>query len=133
MAVTLEITDFLLPLGDLYPELFPGFNLPDLLDGWINQAIGQVESNSGIEAADHNDAASAWVRYRAYSLKAQTVAAAPSSASVGPTSKSYAQDQRTYWRQKAIDALSEFVGFDTANPVQRTPATSLSLNNTAVW
>jgi hypothetical protein len=115
VAVTLTDQDVTQPLGELDSSLFPGSNFAELVNGWLYQAQQKVQANAGIAAADHNDAAAAWVYYRAYSHVAQRLAASPTSVSVGgKISRSMAADQRKHFFQLAAEKLAEYSSHDSA-------------------
>lgn len=107
MAVTLSAEDFLQPEGELTLDLFPGVeNVVDVLfNGWLQQAIAKIDA---LDSApdDDNRAAAAWVYHRAGGHIANRFMNSATSTNVGPVSRSYASDQRTYWLNYAAEKLT---------------------------
>lgn len=117
MAVTLTTFDLIQPDGELSESLFPGGDFNVLLSGWLGQATGKVEANTAITTANQNDAAAAWVYYRAYDHIAQRMASSPVRVSTsidGSVSKEMAQDQRQYWFNKALLKKADYESLETA-------------------
>jgi hypothetical protein len=133
MAVSLTSDDLIQPTGELTAVLFPGDDLIALVIGWLMQATDKVEASAGIDASDHNDAAAAWVYYRAGKHIAHRLAASPASRRLGPASQSMDADQRSYWLKYAAAKLAEYGSYDTVAPVVRASGHSMPVPNVAVW
>lgn len=110
MAVTLTTTDLEQPVGELSNNFFPQGDLATHLLHWLAAAKSKVEADTRIDASRHNDAAAAWVYYRAYDYIANQFAALPSSASEGDGAiqVSYAVTQFRYYRDLASAKLAEY-------------------------
>lgn len=110
MTVTIQGASLIQPHGELDCAFFPDNNLDALVSGWIVQAKRKVETNAGIVADLHDQAATQWSYYLAYSYLAGRFAAMPSSVSVnkGADSVSYGQDRISHWQQKAALALANY-------------------------
>lgn len=113
MAVTLITDDLTLPNGELSTDLFPD-NCETLLVGWLQQAAAKVEASEGITTAEQNEAAAAWVYYRAYTAVADRMAQEAESITVGPRTErtganrfKYFMDRANYWLgvYQALDAV----------------------------
>ena len=133
MTVTLTDLDVTQPLGELDSSLFPGSNFAELVNGWLYQAQQKVEANADIDTANQNDAAAAWVYYRAGMHIANRLAASASSRRLGPASQSMDADQRAYWLQYAKDKLAEYTGYDASIIVSLASDYSASIPTVAVW
>lgn len=112
MAVTIVEADLIQPLGELDPTFFPGGDLNSKITGWFAQAVAKVEANLNIKPEDHNDAATAWTYYLAYTYIAGRFASMPNSVSVnkGADEVSYGQDRPPFWLARAAAALAAYDG-----------------------
>jgi len=122
MSVTLVADNLTQPQGELDASLFPDGNLTDLLAGWLQDAKDRVDANTGIATADQNEAAAAWVYYRAYTQVAQRFANEANSITVGPRTESYNADQRKYFADQAQRWLDWFYAQSTLTPAVPVPA-----------
>lgn len=117
MTVTLEPDDLILPAGELSNDYFPLGDLDDQLVGWLAIAVEKVEANSAIDTARHDNAAAAYVYYRAYDYIANLLAALPTSQSEGDGAINVviAQDRPEFWRLKANSKLAAYNGLIVAS------------------
>lgn len=112
MAVTIQRVNLLTPEGELDCSFFPDNNLESFIGTWVTEAKKKVEAATNIDSSLHDEAASQWVYYKAYSYLAGRFAAMPNSVSVnkGADSVSYGQDRVTYWESRAAKALAAYEG-----------------------
>lgn len=110
MAVTIETDDLVVPAGELSNHYFPQGDMATQLTGWLAAATDKVEADSSIDSDDHNEAAAAWIYYRAYTYIANQLAALPSQASEGDgaISVSYSASQIVHYRNLAAAHLAQF-------------------------
>lgn len=120
MAVTIQIYDFEQPEGELDESLFPdaALDMESALTGWLAQATTKVEADSDISTADQNEAAKAWVYYRAYSYVAQWVKLEPDKVEVGQRTEWNNADRAKFFTTKATEWLDKYSGFSA--PTVRT-------------
>lgn len=111
MAVTLETYQLSQPDGELEASLFPDDDMEEKLAGWLAQATTKVEADADIAAADQNEAAAAWVYYRAYTYIAQWMMLQASSAEADGLSRTISNDQRAYFSRKANEWLDKSNGY----------------------
>lgn len=122
MAVTLIVDDLVQPVGELDSDLFPNGDIDAFVIAWLLQAVTKVEANTGITAANHNAAATAWVYYRAYTQVADRFANSPSTIIVdGTVTRTTAADQRKYFADKATYWLDWYYGLNTLVPAITVP------------
>lgn len=116
MAVTLTEGDLMQPDGELENSYFPQSDLDTQLPGWLAVASALVEADSSIATAKQNDAAAAWVYYRAYDYIASQLAALPNSASEGDgaLTVSISDGRVAEWRLKAQSKLVLFNALHSA-------------------
>jgi len=113
MAVTLGTYQLYQPDGELESSLFPDDNMEEMLAGWLAQAATKVEADTDIATADQNDAAAAWVYYRAYSYIAQWMKAEPERMEVGERREWLGADRAKFFGAKSQSWLDSFNGFST--------------------
>lgn len=123
MAVTLFAANFIHPEGELQPVMFPKENLGALLDAWISQATSKV---AGVAASEQDNAAAAWVYYRAYSTIARRIGASPSSHSSSgtggvETTVNWGQNRADYWEELAQQQLDRFEYYVPPAPTASQP------------
>jgi len=111
MAVTLGTYQLYQPDGELESSLFPDGNMEEMVTGWLAQAATKVEADAGIATADQNDAAAAWVYYRAYSYVEQWMMQQASSAEADGLSRTISNDQRAYFSRKANEWQDKANGY----------------------
>lgn len=85
------IDDFISPEGQLTPDLFPGRDLASLVSAWLTDA--NVRSAAADTVDQQEQAAIAWVYYRAYFDVWQRLSSNPASLSLDGTSYNIGQDQ----------------------------------------
>ena len=110
MAVTITPDDLTVPAGELSNNYFPQGDLATHIMGWLGAATTKVEADSSISAANQDNAAAAWVYYRAYDYIANQLAALPSEVSEGDGAirVSYAVTQFRYYQGLAEKWLGKF-------------------------
>jgi len=113
MAVTLETYQLYQPDGELEATLFPDADMEAKLSGWLAQATTKVEADADIATADQNDAAAAWVYYRAYSYIAQWMRADPERVTVGERTEWLGADRSKFFASRAASWIDTFSGFST--------------------
>lgn len=120
MAVTLEIYDLKQPVGELESTLFPDadMTIDVALTGWLSQAITKVEADADITTASQNEAAAAWVYYRAFSYVAQWIKAEPERITVGERTEWLGADRAKFFLDLANKWRATFEGFSA--PTVRT-------------
>ena len=120
MAVTLEIYDLKQPVGELESTLFPDadMTIDVALTGWLGQAKTKVEADADITTANQNDAAAAWVYYRAYTYVAQWMKAEPERVEVGERTEWLGADRAKFFLDLAAKWESTYNGFNA--PTVRT-------------
>ncbi len=121
MAVTIGINDLKQPTGKLSEKLFDD-EFDVLLGGWLQQAVEQVEANTGIVSASQNKAAAAWVYHLAFEYKAALQANTPNQVNFTNSpgiSKTMSADQREYFVNQSKYWLGIYTGYDTT-PVATT-------------
>ena len=120
MSITLSSVDFVQPDGELSGYLFPENNMDDLLAGWLAKAAELVVN---VPTASQNDAAEAWVYYRAYTLVADRLSLSPATIMVdGQVTRTTAADQRKYFADRAKVWLDLYYGFNTTEVGSVIPA-----------
>jgi len=120
MAVTIEIYDLQQPNGELESSLFPDpvMTIDVALTGWLSQAITKVEADADIPTASQNNAAAAWVYYRAYTYIAQWIKAEPERITVGERTEWLGADRAKFFLDLANEWRATFEGFSA--PTVRT-------------
>ena len=113
MAVTLTADDLIQPAGELSNDFFPLGDLDDQIEGWLTAAVAKVEGNSDIASTRHDDAAAAYVYYRAYDYIAKLLQAQPTQQSEGDgaISVTIAADRPKSWEDAAADKWRLFNGY----------------------
>lgn len=102
--MALSPADFVLPKGELSPEMFPGVG--DLAEegGYVDTWLAEAQEKTGDEKAQ-----AAWVYYRAFSAVANRLNANPASVDVEHKgSKQRLISQMQYFEQKAAEYRAEF-------------------------
>lgn len=87
----MDVTDFISPDGLLTADLFPGKNLEAMVSAWLTD--GETRAAAADTLERRNEAATAWVYYRAYFDVWQRLSSNPASLSLDGTSMSMGQDQ----------------------------------------
>jgi hypothetical protein len=114
MSVTLTVDDLEQPLGELDASLFPSGNIDNLVTVWLSQAITTVEANTGIATADQDEAAAAWVYYRAYTQVADRFANTAQTIMIdGQVTRTTSADQRKYFADRAAYWLEFYYSYNT--------------------
>lgn len=103
MPLGITYADFIYPVGELQPNMFPKENLQAIISTWLAQAETKVAS---VAAADQDAAAMHWVYYRAYSAIAKRIGASPSRMSFGGNSGG-GVESTVDWGQNRADSWSE--------------------------
>ena len=125
MAVTITVDDVTQPTGELMASFFPENDMTTLVVGWISQAASKVAAQ-GIVAPNENDAALAWVYYRAYqhvSLRLESdfasknISSGAGNATIGRTT-----DQRKFFIDREQYWYSLFNSYNIVSPIAATPS-----------
>lgn len=122
MSVSLVLTDVKQPTGEIDASLFPDGDADTFLASWLEQAVTKVEASTGIATEDQDEAAAAWVYYRAYKWVADRIANTAESITVGPRTERTSATQQKYFADLANYWLEQFYGFNTVSPVAGIPA-----------
>jgi len=113
-AVTLTVSDFIYPQGELQPAMFPtAGELQANLAQWLDEAAGKSAITSLSTADEANTAATHWVLYRAYAAVAQRIALQPSSESRGDVDRSWGQGRIDYFSGLSAAHKASFDGLVT--------------------
>ncbi len=96
--MSLSVTDFLAPAGQLQPAFFPDGDLEANVTVWLAQAAGKL---SGVAAGFQAAAITDWVYYRAYSHIAERLASEPDTVTVDDVSRSVSKGRIEFFLQQA--------------------------------
>lgn len=114
MAVTLTPADLTYPAGQLQEGFFPDDDLQGNLVVWLAEAKDKV---ADVVLDQQDDAAAAWVYYRAYQAVARRIGAQPSRESYGGAgggsnvTRDWGQNKSDYWEGLADEQLALFQGY----------------------
>lgn len=104
----MQPSDFIHPIGELQPALFPNEELADLVDTWLAEAQGKT---AALPAGCVDEATGAWVYYRAYAAVANRIAATPTrEAYFNNVDRWQSADRVEYFRRKAEEYRQRFEG-----------------------
>jgi len=96
--MSLNVTDFLAPAGQLQTAFFPDGDLEANVTVWLAQAAGKL---SGVAAGFQEAAITDWVYYRAYSHIAERLASEPDTVTVDDVSRSVSRGRIEFFQQQA--------------------------------
>ena len=96
--MSLGVSDFLAPAGQLQTAFFPDGDLEANVTVWLAQAATKL---SGVAAGFQEAAMTDWVYYRAYSHIAERLASEPDTVTVDDISRSVSKGRIEFFRQQA--------------------------------
>lgn len=121
MSVTITSSSCIQPEGELFTALFPENNLDVLVAGWLAKASDEVVA-LGITSTYQNDAALAYVYWRAYDhiclRMANEFASKTTHSGAGDATISQTNDQRKFFQERKQFWYDRFYSYQPPTDAQ---------------
>jgi len=133
----LTYADILDPVGKVLPSMFPSDTtaaLQDRLTGWLTEAYAKPEVVAITDDAVKNDAARAWVYYRAFDSVANRMMLTASKVSLTDQgSQEFTNQQLAYFVSLRNSAFEDFSGMIVVTTSRTSPSDGGYLSNSFSW